>query len=410
MCYEKKIQSCFPHTINKVFGSYPKRKPKSTAIMRKLLSIFLIAITLIAPAQTRTINGAFDYGKARHIMNNINNLRNAKGLKPLQMETCLTEAAMLRAAEIAYRQEVEQPGELAVSPGKRPNGDDNLALITEQYHTTTPFSSCEYLHHEQVNFVDIGSVIKALKSKSNGTSAIYSTSMRAIGCGAFLSERGHFYWVLYFLPSGNKQCNIPSGQNVVTVSVALKRGEHTKTVTQTKSDTDLTPTSFEVSGHFNYEKAIKVAEIVNKERTAKGLKPCIMDSTLTELAMIRAAEMKGIKKMTHTRPNGLSGTFIISDGMAWSHTGENIAYGQGTAEEVMSQWMNSSGHRRNILNDDYVLIGVGECDGYWVQLFARTKYRSRALKRSDARTDEVVVEVTTAHDGKSKVVKRKRAE
>lgn len=378
--------------------------------MKKLLFVCLVSFALCSVAHAATIDGVFDYGKARHLVNNINNLRQVKGLKPLQMETCLTEAAMLRAAEMAYREEVEPVDEFAVSPGKRPNGDDNRALISEQYHTTQQFSSYEYLHHEQSNFVDIGTVVKVLKNNNNGASAFYSTSMRAIGCGVFLSKAGHYYWVLFFLPSGNKKCDIPAGQYVVTVNIGLKSGGHTEIVSKTKSDIDQTPHSFEVSGLFNYEKAIKVAEIVNKERAAKGLKALIMDSTLTELAMIRAAEMKGIKKMTHTRPNGLSGIFIVSDGMDWNHTGENIAYGQSFAEEVMSQWMNSPGHRANILNDGYVLIGVGECDGYWVQLFARTKYRSRTLKKSDAHIDEVVVEVTIEPSGKSRVVNRKRVE
>ena len=378
--------------------------------MKKLLFFCLMAITFAASAQTVTVTGVFDYGKARHVVNNINNLRKAKGLKPLQMGLCLTEAAMFRAAEIAYREEVEDQGTSSVAPGKRPNGDDNLTLIIEQcYFTTAPFTSYEYIHLVQDVFVDIGSVIKLLKTKGNGTSTLYSTSMRTIGCGAFLSERGHYYWVLYFIPTENKPCNIPGGQSAVTVSIALKSGERTRTVAQVKSDTDLSPTSFEVSGQFNYEKAIQVAEIVNKERAAKGLKPYIMDSTLTELAMLRAAEMKGIKKTTHTRPNGLSGTFIIT-GMSWDKTGENIARGQRSAEEVMTGWMNSTTHRNNILDDGFVLIGVGECDGYWAQLFARTKYRSRVLKKSDARIDEVVVEVTLEHDGRSKVVKRKRVQ
>lgn len=326
------------------------------------------------------------------------------------METCFTDAAMLRAAEMAYRKEVEQEGETSVAPGKRPNGDGNRVLIAERYFTNQQPTSYEYIQYAEDHFIDIGSVVKALKSKSNGTSAFYSTSMRVIGCGAFLSESGHYYWVLFFLPSGNKQSYIPTGQSVVTVRIGLNSGDHTATVAHVKSETDLSPTSFEVAGHFNYDNAIKMAEIVNKERSAKGLKPLIMDSTLTEMAMISAAEMKGIRKLTHTRPNGESGTTIMYSEFDWSNLGENIACSQTSAAEVMSQWMDSPGHRSNILRGCYLFIGVGEYDGYWVQLFARANYKAHALKKSDARTDEVVVQVTIEENGRSKVVKRKRAE
>jgi uncharacterized protein YkwD len=133
-----------------------------------------------------------------------------------------------------------------------------------------------------------------------------------------------------------------------------------------------------------------------------------MDSTLMELAMIRAAEMKGIKNMTHTRPNGDPGNRIIYD--AWGivlRTGENIARGQGTAEEVMVQWMNSPGHRANILEKSFNRMGAGECDGYWVQLFATSDNRTPVLSKSASRTDEVTVWVTVVPEGLSKVVKRK---
>lgn len=380
--------------------------------MKKLLSICLIAITLAATAQPRTISGVFDYGKARHIMNNINNIRQAKGLKPLRMETSLTEAAMLRAAESAFRYEEELNGTHPDMIWQRPNGSKDLQLIAEQYHDPSTFTQYYYIHHSQDHYTKISKVVKDLRNKGDYTSAISSSTMQAMGCGAFLSPKGYYYWVLYFIPGGDKKSDIPAGQWKVQVQVAQKKEEHTSTVSRTKSETDQTPTSFEVTGCFNYKKAIEVVECTNKERAAKGLKPYIMDSLLMELAMIRAAEMKSIKEMTHTRPNGDSGPDIVShqDFGVCPITRENIGHGQSTASEVVSQWMNSPGHRAGILDKDCNRMGAGECNGYWVQLFVKTKMKLRALSKSAARIDEVTVMVTIDPNGESRVVKRKRVE
>jgi len=214
---------------------------------------------------------------------------------------------------------------------------------------------------------------------------------------------------VFLLPDGGSNMEIPHGQWKAEVSISTRVGEKTQVLSQTKTDENLTPKGFEVTGNFNYAKAIKMVELTNKERTANGLKPYIMDSTLMELAMIRAAEMKGIKNMTHTRPNGDPGNRIIYD--AWGivlRTGENIARGQGSAEEVVAQWMTSPGHRANILDKSFNRMGAGECDGYWVQLFATSDSRTPVLSKSAARTDEVTVWVTIVPEGLSKVMKRKK--
>lgn len=76
----------------------------------------------------------------------------------------------------------------------------------------------------------------------------------------------------------------------------------------------------------------------------------------------------------HTRPDGSSfSTALQQQGVSYRGCGENIAWGQRTPEQVMNGWMNSEGHRANILNKNYKNIGVGfyqENDvNYWVQLF-----------------------------------------
>lgn len=381
--------------------------------MSRTIQTFITALlcaiaALPAAAQSpRTVSGVFDYDKARQVVTNLNRIRQGQNLKPLKLETALTEAAMLRATELAFRAEEEQEGELAAEAGKRPNGEKNIQLIAEQYHVAQMNVACQYAHLGKKPFTDIGTVVKTLKSSS--AAALNSSSFQAIGCGSFLSSNDFYYWVLYFLPNGNGKCEVPSGQLAVEVRVAVKPGEKTEIITRTKSDTDLTPSGFEITGHFNYTQAIRVVELTNKERAAKGLKPLVMDSTLIELAMLRAIEIKANKNMQHIRPNGEKGYDIIEDawGFVWV-SGENIARGQSSAEEVMGQWMNSQGHRANILYPDFNRMGAGVCDGHWVQLFANTDRQTPALPKSAARTDEVTVFITIVPGEVGKVVKRKK--
>ena len=118
--------------------------------------------------------------------------------------------------------------------------------------------------------------------------------------------------------------------------------------------------------------ADRVIELVNQERTSRGLQPLVKDDRLMVAAAARAKELS--QRYSHTRPNGSECfTILWHLGIDYGYAGENIAMGQRTPEIVMNDWMNSSGHRANILNENYDCIGVGYTmvDGhpYWVQLF-----------------------------------------
>lgn len=118
--------------------------------------------------------------------------------------------------------------------------------------------------------------------------------------------------------------------------------------------------------------AMQVLSLVNEERAKYGLDSLTYDSLLSSAANIRAIEIK--TSFSHTRPDGRS-CFTVLDEVGYSYrkAGENIAYGQRSAEEVMNAWMNSEGHRANILGDyDYIGIGVYEKGGviYWSQFFS----------------------------------------
>ena len=91
-----------------------------------------------------------------------------------------------------------------------------------------------------------------------------------------------------------------------------------------------------------------------------------------QAAQVRAAET--VQSFSHTRPNGSSfSTALTEAGVSYTRSGENIAYGQSTPQQVVQAWMNSSGHRANILNGSFTTIGVGYTvvggTAYWAQLF-----------------------------------------
>ncbi len=117
----------------------------------------------------------------------------------------------------------------------------------------------------------------------------------------------------------------------------------------------------------------KIVELVNKERTQVGLSKVTLDNSLKNAAMTRAKEI--VTSFSHTRPNGSAfSTVLAEQKISYRGAGENIAWGQATPEEVMQGWMNSSGHRANILNAKFTKIGVGYYKAsngrkYWSQLF-----------------------------------------
>ena len=125
-------------------------------------------------------------------------------------------------------------------------------------------------------------------------------------------------------------------------------------------------TKIKYKGTDKYSEAYKVLKIVNKERKSKGLSELKMDKDLLDAAMQRAAEVA--LYFSHTRPDG-SSCFSATDKME----AENIAGGQSSATAVMTSWMNSAGHRANILTSYFKTIGIG-CftqggTVFWVQCF-----------------------------------------
>ncbi len=119
--------------------------------------------------------------------------------------------------------------------------------------------------------------------------------------------------------------------------------------------------------------AQQVVKLVNEERVKAGLSELTIDTNVEAAALVRAKEIK--QSFSHTRPNGTTfSTALQEQGVSYKGAGENIAWGQKSPEAVMQAWMNSDGHRANILNANFTKIGVGyyqDVNGtnYWTQLF-----------------------------------------
>lgn len=120
--------------------------------------------------------------------------------------------------------------------------------------------------------------------------------------------------------------------------------------------------------------ASKVVELTNAERAGEGLAALQQDTKLSELAAIRAKEL--VELFSHTRPNGDRAIIWAKEESGFSGVGENVAYGYRSPELVLDGWMNSEGHRENILRSNYKAMGAGYYQDpatgimYWVQLFA----------------------------------------
>ena len=116
----------------------------------------------------------------------------------------------------------------------------------------------------------------------------------------------------------------------------------------------------------------KVVELTNVERTKAGLPALKLDTALSNVARKKSEDMKNKGYFSHTSPTyGSPFDMMKQFGISYSSAGENIAQGQRSPQEVVQAWMNSEGHRANIMNRSFTHIGVGHVasGNYWTQMF-----------------------------------------
>lgn len=121
--------------------------------------------------------------------------------------------------------------------------------------------------------------------------------------------------------------------------------------------------------------AEQVLTLVNQERAKVGAPPLAFDQQATDAAKVHSEDMRAQNYFSHTSPDGFAPAdrLIAVKASGYTNTGENIALGQTSAAQVMNDWMNSAGHRANILNPEFTHLGVGiaEPGPYWTQVFLK---------------------------------------
>ena len=118
---------------------------------------------------------------------------------------------------------------------------------------------------------------------------------------------------------------------------------------------------------------------INAERATAGVGALSACGTLRAAAVAHSADQAAHSSMSHT---GSDGSTMVQRAeragyTGWMSLGENVAYGYGTVDAVMTAWMNSPGHRANLLNGSFTHVGLGQAAAgngtlYWTQDFGRS--------------------------------------
>lgn len=160
--------------------------------------------------------------------------------------------------------------------------------------------------------------------------------------------------------------------------IEMPNGSEGNTSNESSSGDNIQGGNVQASESGQSTQANAVLKLVNAERSKQGLQALTLSSNLTSIATTKSKDMATKGYFDHNSPTyGSPFQMLQSFGVSYKSAGENIAAGQKTPEQVMNSWMNSSGHRANILNESFTQLGVGYYEGgsygtYWTQLFIGT--------------------------------------
>ena len=265
--------------------------------------------------------------------------------------------------------------------------DKNLQSTKSYYYKVRAYKTSDRLNTYS-KYSNVVSVKKTLEKPSRFTLAATSTTKVKVTFSSVSSAKeyqiyratskdGSYKRITTTTKTTYTDSNLTSGTTYYYRVRAVKKVSgvtYYGTFTSTKSVKTKNTTSNQNSNNQSQTASYvdEVVKLINEERAKVGLSKVTTTTALNNAALERAKET--VTNFSHTRPNGTSCFTILSEkNISYKACGENIAYGQKSAQAVMNAWMNSSGHRANILSSKFSKVGIGcyQSNGtlYWTQLF-----------------------------------------
>lgn len=207
---------------------------------------------------------------------------------------------------------------------------------------------------------------------SNGTTVQYKVFYAGVGdygdWGAWLQQYFQTHYPVKTQPTVEQPTAQPKPQQPTVQQPTTQPKPQQPTTTKPSTPASNAGTANQAADSSSY--AAQVVTLVNQERAKAGLSPLSSHAELANMAMVKAKDMKNNNYFDHNSPTyGSPFDMMKSFGISYRYAGENIAMGQRTPQEVMNAWMNSQGHKANILSSNFTSIGVAYYNGAWVQEF-----------------------------------------
>lgn len=359
-----------------------KKRKLTTILLTGAMAAAMVGTAYAAPTKTATLNNAqvrfnggavqtlqcynidgYNYVRARDITNNLN-----MALYPIQsggtgvMVDTLNQPTSKATPEKLTQKTAQvqmQTGNLIYDG--MPSEAECFLLNGRYYFKLADFQkAAEYQKSVAIDTVEIEA--KAMIATEPYQDTFYSIAVEWNADSKVIDVKRTEtdLWAVFNNIRGSK-AGTPKAENSETTKAEEKKQESKPTTS------DTTEASY----------AEEVLRLVNEEREKAGVAPLKLDSELTKAAQCRAKEIT--ETFSHTRPNGENFRTILDEmGIDSSYAGENIGGGYASPKSAVTAWMNSEGHRSNILNPNYNYLGVGFVNSgtegyhaYWVQIFSK---------------------------------------
>lgn len=197
---------------------------------------------------------------------------------------------------------------------------------------------------------------------------LYGMMAAAVLCGSLLSSGAQAASVTHTVASGDTMWKLAVTYQVGTSEIISANPQISNPNLIYPGQVLTIPQQDSTTQEFETQ----VVRLVNQIQQENGLQPLTANWELSRVARYKSRDMKDNRYFSHTSPTyGSPFQMIKAFGLSFRTAGENIAKGYATPQAVVNGWMNSSGHRANILNPSYRQIGVGYVSGgnYWTQMF-----------------------------------------